>query len=173
MNSPQEGLPRKIIYLAPIKTLCSERYIDWKQKFQYLSTPLAFSSFTLDLVALDLSCHELTGDSDNQVDFRSLVKHDIILTTPEKWDSITRKWKEIAFFLKEVAMLIIDEVHMLNETRGATLEAVVSRMKMLNRERNSQGKRPIRYKQNCAIDLPTHLKLASWRCPRQSPTSTI
>jgi ATP-dependent DNA helicase HFM1/MER3 len=49
------------------------------------------------------------------------------LTTPEKWDSITRKWKEIKYLVGQVALLLIDEVHLLHEDRGATLEAVVSR----------------------------------------------
>lgn len=49
------------------------------------------------------------------------------MTTPEKWDSITRKWKEIKYLVGQVALLLIDEVHLLHEDRGATLEAVVSR----------------------------------------------
>lgn len=92
-----------------------------------------------------LTCFEVTGDSDSQVDFRALARVDIILTTPEKWDSITRKWKEITFFLKLVGLIIIDEVHLLNETRGATLEAVVSRMKMLNDGRKEHRLAPIRF----------------------------
>lgn len=147
-----QGVPKKIIYLGPIKTLCAERYLDWKEKFGSVGTirfkwihsnhRLGLQSITF--LYIGMSCYELTGDSDNHVDYRSLLKHDIIFTTPEKWDSITRKWKEITFFLKEVAMLIIDEVHMLNENRGATLEAVVSRVKMMNNERNLQGSRLIR-----------------------------
>lgn len=32
-------------------------------------------------------------------------------------------------FVSEIELLLIDEVHLLNEERGAVLEAVVSRMK--------------------------------------------
>jgi ATP-dependent DNA helicase HFM1/MER3 len=53
----------------------------------------------------------------------------IIVTTPEKWDSITRKWKDYSRLLQLVKLFLIDEVHILKDTRGATLEAVVSRMK--------------------------------------------
>jgi ATP-dependent DNA helicase HFM1/MER3 len=55
----------------------------------------------------------------------------IIITTPEKWDSVTRKWKDIQQVIQELALVIIDEVHLLQESRGATLEAVVSRMKVI------------------------------------------
>jgi ATP-dependent DNA helicase HFM1/MER3 len=53
----------------------------------------------------------------------------IIITTPEKWDSITRKWKDHAKLMQLVKLFLIDEVHVLKDSRGATLEVVVSRMK--------------------------------------------
>lgn len=57
-----------------------------------------------------------------------LKSANLFITTPEKWDSITRRWKDFRDIVKEIGLLLIDEVHILNETRGATLEAVVSRM---------------------------------------------
>ena len=36
-------------------------------------------------------------------------------------------------FFGDIALLLIDEVHLLNDPRGATLEAIVSRIKMLAR----------------------------------------
>lgn len=60
------------------------------------------------------------------------VQHaSIIITTPEKWDSMTRKWKDHQKLMQLVKLFLIDEVHILKEDRGATLEAVVSRMKGL------------------------------------------
>ncbi|EHL00396.1 putative ATP-dependent DNA helicase MER3 [Glarea lozoyensis 74030] len=53
----------------------------------------------------------------------------IIVTTPEKWDSITRKWADHHKLVQMVKLFLIDEVHILKEVRGATLEVVVSRMK--------------------------------------------
>lgn len=51
----------------------------------------------------------------------------IILSTPEKWDSITRK------NYLNVDLLLVDEIHTIDtSTRGATLEAVISRMKMID-----------------------------------------
>lgn len=34
-------------------------------------------------------------------------------------------------FFSDIALLLIDEVHLLNDPRGAVLEAIVSRIKML------------------------------------------
>lgn len=93
-----------------MKSLCEERLVDWHKKF---------SSF-------GLNCISVTGDSDN-VDFQSLCNHNLVITTPEKWDSLTRKWKDNVQLVNMVKLFMIDEVHLLNEdNRGATLEAIVS-----------------------------------------------
>jgi ATP-dependent DNA helicase HFM1/MER3 len=104
----------KIIYQAPTKALCSERQRDWQKKF----TPL------------DLNCVELTGDSDS-VDLRNVQSANIIVTTPEKWDSITRKWKDHEKLMRLIKLFLIDEVHILNDDRGAILETIVCRMKAI------------------------------------------
>jgi ATP-dependent DNA helicase HFM1/MER3 len=36
-------------------------------------------------------------------------------------------------FFSDIALVLIDEVHLLSDPRGASLEAVVSRIKMLSR----------------------------------------
>lgn len=102
----------KVVYQAPTKSLCSERFRDWTSKF----------------TSLGLNCAEMTGDTD-YAQLKSVQNACIIITTPEKWDSMTRKWKDHARLLQLVKLFLIDEVHILKETRGATLEAVVSRMK--------------------------------------------
>ncbi|KAK2784145.1 Sec63 [Onygenales sp. PD_12] len=102
----------KVVYQAPTKSLCSERFRDWQTKFS----------------PLDLQCAELTGDTDH-AQLRNVQNASIIITTPEKWDSMTRKWKDHSRLMQLVKLFLIDEVHILKEARGATLEAVVSRMK--------------------------------------------
>ncbi|KAF7955567.1 hypothetical protein EAE96_004493 [Botrytis aclada] len=101
----------KIVYQAPIKSLCSERMRDWTKKFSHLNLPVA----------------ELTGDTSN-AEMSRVGNASIIITTPEKWDSITRKWTDYQKLLQLVKLFLIDEVHILKDARGATLEAVVSRM---------------------------------------------
>ncbi|PYI11603.1 DEAD/DEAH box DNA helicase [Aspergillus sclerotiicarbonarius CBS 121057] len=102
----------KVVYQAPTKSLCSEKFRDWNTKFH----------------TLGLQCAELTGDTDH-TQLRRVQNSQIIITTPEKWDSMTRKWKDHARLMQLVKLFLIDEVHILKEARGATLEAVVSRMK--------------------------------------------
>lgn len=102
----------KVVYQAPTKSLCSERYRDWQAKFS----------------VFDVQCAELTGDTDAST-LRSVANAGIIITTPEKWDSVTRKWKDHAKLMDMIRLFLIDEVHILRDSRGATLEAIVSRMK--------------------------------------------
>ena len=107
----------KIIYQAPTKALCAEKFQDWQRKFG----------------ALDLQCAQLTGDS-GQDQLRAVQNASVIITTPEKWDSMTRKWKDHQKLMKLIKLFLIDEVHILKDDRGATLEAVVSRMKSVSSE---------------------------------------
>ncbi|AEO55687.1 hypothetical protein MYCTH_2116402 [Thermothelomyces thermophilus ATCC 42464] len=104
----------KIIYQAPTKALCSERARDWEKRFGHMN----------------LKCAELTGDT-SPAEMRRVGDASIIVTTPEKWDSITRKWQDHRRLLQMVELFLIDEVHILKDVRGATLEAVVSRMKAI------------------------------------------
>lgn len=105
----------KVVYQAPTKALCSERRQDWSKKFAQIG----------------LRCAELTGDSDAS-DLCNVQSANIIITTPEKWDSMTRKWKDHEKLMSLITLFLIDEVHILKEDRGAVLEVVVSRMKSIS-----------------------------------------
>lgn len=102
----------KIVYISPTKALCSEKADHWRKKFGMMT----------------LRVSELTGDT-SRAEMRTVREAKIIVTTPEKWDSITRSWADHKKLLDLVELFLIDEVHILRESRGATLEAVVSRMK--------------------------------------------
>jgi ATP-dependent DNA helicase HFM1/MER3 len=104
----------KIVYQAPTKALCAERCRDWNAKFG----------------PFGLSCAELTGDTEYS-HLRQVQEARIIITTPEKYDSVTRKWKDQIKLVQLIKLFLVDEVHILKETRGATLETVVSRMKFI------------------------------------------
>ena len=99
----------KVVYIAPMKALVRERVKDWSAR---LSGPLG-----LKLV-------ELTGD--NTPDTRTIKDADIIITTPEKWDGISRSWQTRGY-VRQVALVIIDEIHLLAGDRGPILEIIVSR----------------------------------------------
>ena len=51
----------------------------------------------------------------------------MIVTTPEKWDVVTRKATGDVSLSQLVRLLIIDEVHLLHEDRGAVIECLVAR----------------------------------------------
>ncbi|ODQ64002.1 P-loop containing nucleoside triphosphate hydrolase protein, partial [Nadsonia fulvescens var. elongata DSM 6958] len=104
----------KVVYIAPTKSLCVERAADWSRKFQILG----------------LSCKALTGDTSLD-ELANDKRANIIVTTPEKWDFITRKWADNKLLIGCVKLFMIDEIHTLREGRGATLEVIVSRMKAM------------------------------------------
>lgn len=153
MNS-REGDDHKIVYLAPTKALCTERFLDWKEKF----TPLG------------VRCAEITGDTDHS-EQQSLSHVDLMhvfsilfsfscsfffdfhplfnrVTTPEKWDSLTRRWKDYQYLMNKIKLVIIDEVHILNESRGPVVEVIVSRMKTMEtklQEKESRQFKSVRF----------------------------
>ena len=50
----------------------------------------------------------------------------VIVTTPEKWDVVTHKGTGDVGLSQLVRLLIIDEVHLLHEDRGAVIESLVA-----------------------------------------------
>ncbi|XP_063933592.1 probable ATP-dependent DNA helicase HFM1 isoform X2 [Zophobas morio] len=105
-----------MVYVSPLKALCSQKLLEWAKKF----------------ARLGIRCAAITGDTLDE-DLEKVETSNIILTTPEKWDSVTRRWSYYPSLKKTINLLMLDEVHLLNERpRGATLEALVSRMKALS-----------------------------------------
>lgn len=51
----------------------------------------------------------------------------MLVTTPEKWDVVTRKSVGDVALSQIVKLLILDEVHLLHEDRGPVLESIVAR----------------------------------------------
>lgn len=121
------GLQGKIVYIAPTKSLCSERLEAWKNKFSFLGIRTVLA----------------TGDSKAPIHDSTLLNADLILTTAEKWDSITRgigshRQTDISAL---VSLLLLDEVHQVGDPRGGSFEAVVTRMLVANRTSQLDGSR--------------------------------
>ncbi|KAL1584973.1 hypothetical protein WHR41_06112 [Cladosporium halotolerans] len=100
----------KVVYIAPMKALVRERVQDWSRRLTR---------------QMGLKLVELTGD--NTPDTRTIRSADIIVTTPEKWDGISRSWQTRSY-VQQVSLVIIDEIHLLGGERGPILEIIVSRM---------------------------------------------
>lgn len=79
---------KKVVYVAPLKSLAKERLQDWIPRFEILKKSVV----------------ELTGDY--TPDIESLNKAHVIITTPEKWDGITRN-KERQY-TQNVGLIIFD-----------------------------------------------------------------
>ena len=100
----------KVVYIAPMKALVRERVQDWRKRLTR---------------QMGLKLVELTGD--NTPDTRTIRDADIIITTPEKWDGVSRSWQTRGY-VRQVSLVIIDEIHLLGGDRGPILEIIVSRM---------------------------------------------
>lgn len=79
---------------------------------------------------------ELTGDM--QLTKREMEETQMIVTTPEKWDVITRKGADAAVAAL-VRLLIIDEVHLLNDERGPVIETLIARTQRQVRTTEASG----------------------------------
>ena len=56
-----------------------------------------------------------------------LAATQVVVTTPEKWDIVTRKAGDARSLTKQVKLVIIDEIHLLHDSRGPVLESIVAR----------------------------------------------
>ena len=83
----------KIVYIAPMKALVQEMV----------------GNFSARLGVYGIKVGELTGDS--QMTKQQISETQIIVTTPEKWDVITRKSTDTSY-TDLVQLVIIDEIHL-------------------------------------------------------------
>ncbi|KAF2835475.1 pre-mRNA-splicing factor brr2 [Patellaria atrata CBS 101060] len=98
----------KIVYIAPLKALVQEQV----------------GNFGKRLAPYGITVSELTGD--RQLTKQQIADTQIIVTTPEKWDVITRKATDTSY-TNLVRLICIDEIHLLHDDRGPVLESIVSR----------------------------------------------
>jgi activating signal cointegrator complex subunit 3 len=98
----------KVIYVAPMKALAQEIVAKFSQRLE----------------PIGLRVREFTGDM--QLTKREISETQVIVTTPEKWDVITRKAGD-GSLVSLVKLLVIDEVHLLADERGAVIESIVAR----------------------------------------------
>jgi len=96
----------KIVYIAPMKALVQEMVGNFSNRLKHY----------------DMKVAELTGDS--QMTKQQISEASIIVTTPEKWDVITRKQTS---YTNLVRLIIVDEIHLLHDERGPVIEALIAR----------------------------------------------
>lgn len=99
----------KIVYVAPMKALVQE----------------VVKNFSERLKDYGVTVRELSGDS--SLTRQQIADTQLIVTTPEKWDVVTRQGEGRAF-TQLVKLVIIDEIHLLHDERGPVLESIVARI---------------------------------------------
>ncbi|MDV3277754.1 MAG: DEAD/DEAH box helicase [Nitrososphaerales archaeon] len=98
---------RKVVYLAPLRALASEKYAEFSE----------LSEFGIR-TAISTGDYDLSGES--------LGRADIIVLTNERFDSIMR---HRVSWLHSVGLFIADEVHLAgNDSRGPTLEMILTKV---------------------------------------------
>ncbi|XP_016314696.1 U5 small nuclear ribonucleoprotein 200 kDa helicase-like [Sinocyclocheilus anshuiensis] len=110
------------VYITPMEALAEQVFIDWHQKFQE---------------TLNKKVVLLTGET--STDLKLLGKGDIIVSTPDKWDILSRRWKQRKN-VQNVSLFIVDEIHLIGGDNGPVLEVICSRMRYIS----SQIERSIR-----------------------------
>ncbi|AFZ72586.1 DEAD/DEAH box helicase [Natronobacterium gregoryi] len=102
------------LFIAPLRALTNEKEDDW-DRFE----------------ELDYSVYVVTGE--RELNSRRARHADILVMTPEKLDSATRKHDSRRYdFVTDIDVCVIDEVHLLDaDRRGSVLEVTISRLRRL------------------------------------------
>ena len=123
----KEHRGRKVcVYVAPLKALVRERIKDWRKRLGALDMRDILPSKRGRPQRIRVV--EVTGDTSD-----SMRDAHVIVTTPEKWDGISRAWRRRGI-VKRVGLVIVDEIHLLGSDRGPVLEVLVSRMRYISEQ---------------------------------------
>ena len=117
-TNPENG---RCVYVTPVQDLAEIVYNNWQPKFADLNKKTVL----------------LTGET--ATDLKLIAKGNIIISTPEKWDVLSRRWKQRKN-VQNIHLFICDEIHLLGGPEGPIIEIVCSRMRYIS----SQLDKPIR-----------------------------
>ena len=107
---------QRAIYLTPLRALANELVERWRTRFRGHRVGVFTGEF---------------GQS--QAYPVPFEKADLLIMTPERLDACTRHWRSHWGWLPEVALLVVDELHLLGDKgRGPRLEGALLRTKALN-----------------------------------------
>ena len=117
-TQPDNG---RCVYVTPMQDLAEIVYNDWQPKFAMLGKRTVL----------------LTGET--ATDLKLIAKGNIIISTPEKWDVLSRRWKQRKN-VQNIHLFVCDEIHLLGGPDGPVIEIICSRMRYIS----SQLEKPIR-----------------------------
>lgn len=112
----------RCVYVVAKEAVAETVFADWHNKFG---------------LALGKKVVMLTGETGT--DLKLLAKGQVIVATAEKWDVLSRRWKQRKN-VQNVHLFVADELQLLGGEEGPVLEVVCSRMRYIS----SQIERQIR-----------------------------
>jgi len=134
---------KKALYLSPLRALAYEKYQEFKYYFDLLKKRTVV----------------LTGDYDTEDNRANFA--DVIIATNEKVDSAIR---HKAHWIKEVGVVVSDEVHLINDSsRGPTLEVVLAQLKQISQAQIIALSATIKNADEIARWLEAELVVSDWR----------
>lgn len=110
----------RCVYLVSKDSVADLVFADWQQKL----APV-----------LGVKVVKLTGETGT--DLKLLAKGQIIVTTSDKWDVLSRRWKQRKN-VQNVHLFIIDELQLIGAEEGPVLEVVCSRMRYISSQIEKQ-----------------------------------
>eukprot|EP00095_Tigriopus_kingsejongensis_P005132 snap_masked-scaffold100_size373717-processed-gene-2.9 protein:Tk05132 transcript:snap_masked-scaffold100_size373717-processed-gene-2.9-mRNA-1 annotation:"u5 small nuclear ribonucleoprotein 200 kda helicase" len=128
----------RCVYMAPLQAVAEIAYNEWHSKF----SPLGMRTVLL------------TGET--STDLKLIARGNIIISTPEKWDVLSRRWKQRKN-VQNIQLFMADEIHLVGGTIGPVMEVVCSRMRYIS----SQLDKPIRIVA-CGSSMANAKDLANW-----------
>lgn len=104
----------RCVYVTPLEPLAQQVYAEWTAKFGG---------------QLGKKVVLLTGETGT--DLKLLAKGNIIISTPEIWDVLSRRWK-VRKNVQSVNLFVVDELHLIGQEVGPVLEVICSRMRYMS-----------------------------------------
>jgi pre-mRNA-splicing helicase BRR2 len=111
----------RCVYVAPFASLVNHRLADWTKRFAEVSSNVRVAA--------------LTGET--SADLKILERNNVILSTPENWDMLSRRWKQRKN-VQTVALFIVDEMHLIGGEQGPIIEVTTSRMRYISSQTDNK-----------------------------------
>jgi len=131
---------KRAVCIEPYQDMVDLRLAEWKAKFGGVQGGKEIVS--------------LTGET--SADLRLLEKGDVIICTPTQWDVISRRWQQRKN-VKNLGLLICDEVQLIGAEIGPTYEIVISRTRYISKQTDNNTRIVV-----CSVSLANARDLGEW-----------
>ena len=117
------GVGGLAVYVTPFQELVDQRHADWSQRF--------------DHIVGESNVRKLTGETTADVKILNQDGLRLVLATPAQWDALSRQWRRRKP-IQMARLFIADELHLLGGHGGYTYEIIISRMRYISIQLESQ-----------------------------------